>query len=579
LSDTAKHLIVEQAARTSQFLADVPETEFADAIPTIEAQLGVAFDPQVRLENIHRFLHDDVTDLCELREMLWQEIVICDALRRFVVGSRAFDEAALRQQVEEEWRAELESRERKFRREMKLLRRNVEQEIRQQVSEELEAKLAKRIRCDLTKRLRKEIADELAPQIRKQTIFEVEPRFRRQAEKEMAKQIRSDVIADLQAGLHHSDDEELDELRRQLTPKIEESVREQTIAELTPRIRKDVEREMSHQVITDLRSHDNDPRAERDHHFDEFAAQVQDEVARLRQQITESVRETIRMETEAELVPRLSKMLRSEIIAELKQHIQQRDGDDEQLAQLVDELQSQLRDELRRQTTAEFDELIRQRTDQIREETEKDLRPTLSTEIEADLRQRLADEIEAKVSKRLRREIERELREKVVDDLRREMEETIREKVRVELVPILTEQIREADDTDSQFAELYELICEALGLTSEGFSRAAFADVCRRIAREVLDLRTRFGISGDLLQFILDLQCENAHLDQLHTQTRSLLVRQAQLISELRQSAHTARWRKWADRLYKAITRTTPPANDPAAVRRGIEEYVNAHIE
>jgi hypothetical protein len=569
LSETAKHLIVEQAARTTQFLADVPETEFPDVIPTIEAQLDVTFDPHVRLENIRRFVNDDVTEVRELREMLWQEVVICDALRRFIVGSRAFDESALRQQVEQEWREELESKERKFKRELKSMRQSVEQEIRQQVSDELEVKLSKRIRSDLTKRLRKEIAEELTPQIREQ----VAPRIRRQAEKELTAQIRSDVIADLRAGLHRGDDEELDELReklrRQLTPKIEESVRERTVAELTPRIRKDVEREMSKRVIADLRSRADDPHTQRDQHLDELAKQLRDEVTRLRRQITEeleeSVRqtatETIRKETEAELVPRLSKRLRSEIIADLKQRIQRReddDGSDQQLAQLVDELRSQLRDELRGQITAEFDESIRQRTDRIREETERDLRRTLSTEIEADLRQRLADEIEAKLSKRLRPEIERELREKVIDGLRREMEETIREKVRLELVPILTKQIW--DETDSQCAELHELICEELGITSDGFSRAAFADVCRRIAREVLELRTRLGISNDLLQFVVDLQCENAHLDQLHTHTRSLLVRQAQLISELRQSSHTARWREWTDRLYKAIKRATPPA-------------------
>jgi hypothetical protein len=557
LSETAKLLIVEQAGRTTQFLADIPETEFADAIPTIEAQLGVTFDPHVRLENIRHSVNDDMTDVRELQEMLWQEVVINDALRRFLVGS------ALRQQVEQEWH---ESKER----ELTSLRQKLEQEIRQQVSEELEAKLSKRIRSDLTKRLRKEIAEELTPQIRKQAISEVVPGIRRQAEKELTAQIRSDVITDLRAGVHRGDLDELREkLRRELTPKIEESVRNQTVAELTPRIRKDAEREMSRRVIAELWS-GNDLRAQRDQHPDELAKQVRDEVTRLRRQITDSVRETIRRETEAELIPRLSKRIRSEIIADLKQRIERREGNDQQIAQLVDEL--------RRQITVEFDELIRERTDQIREETERDLRRTLSTEIEADLRRRLADEIEAKLSKRLRQEIERELREKVVDGLRREMEETIREKVRIELVPILTKQIREADDTDSQFAELYELLCEALGLTNDGFSRAAFADICRRIAREMRELRTRFGVSGDLLQFVLDLQCENAHLDQLHTQTRSLLVRQAQIISELKQNAPTARWRKWANRLYKAIKRATPPPDDYAAVRRGIEEYVNAHI-
>jgi hypothetical protein len=633
LSETAKYLIVEQAARTSQFLADIPETEFADVIPTIESQLGIKFDSHVHLENIRHFLNDEVTDAGELREMLWQEIVICDALRRFLVRSHAVDESALREQIEQEFREELESKERKFKRELKSTRQTLEREIRQQVSEELEAKLSKRIHSDLTRRLRREIVEELTPQIREQAISEIAPRIQRQAEKELTKQIRSEVIANLQTGFHGGDDSDLDELRarlseqirdsltpklrrqltEELTPKIEESVREQTIAELTPRIRKEAERELvakvSSRLTPDVRSRidDDDPRAQREPHLDELARQLRSEVTRelsprLRRQIAdeveESVREAttakIRREAEADLVPRLSKKLRSEIIADLKQRIQRRDGgdaDDQQLVQLMDELRSQLRDELtpklrteiKEEMTSEFDDLIRQRTveltDRIREETERDLRPTLSRQIEDDLRRRLTEELEAKLSKGLRRQIESEVLEQVVEELRGEMEETIREKVRVELTPILTKQIRDGDDTDSQLSELYDLICEALGLTNEGFSRAGFLDVCRRIAGDVLELRTRFGISGDLVQFVLDLQCENAHLDQLHTQTRSLLVRQAQLISDLRQSAHTTRWREWADRLYRAIKRATPPADNYAAVRHAIEEYVTACIE
>ena len=89
--------------------------------------------------------------------------------------------------------------------------------------------------------------------------------------------------------------------------------------------------------------------------------------------------------------------------------------------------------------------------------------------------------------------------------------------------------------------------------------------------------------SGTLTQLFVDLSAQVAHLDQLHTQTRALLVRQAQIISELRQQVGLRSWTEWAKRINKMLTENSTAAgnsfntnncDDVVELRLEIEEQI-----
>jgi hypothetical protein len=86
IPSTTQPLMLEQVSRTTKFLADLPDSECAEIIPTIEAQLNFQFNPSRREEDLRRFIKQEVTDPHELSELLFQEIMICDAEQRFLVN-------------------------------------------------------------------------------------------------------------------------------------------------------------------------------------------------------------------------------------------------------------------------------------------------------------------------------------------------------------------------------------------------------------------------------------------------------------------------------------------------------------
>ena len=69
------------------------------------------------------------------------------------------------------------------------------------------------------------------------------------------------------------------------------------------------------------------------------------------------------------------------------------------------------------------------------------------------------------------------------------------------------------------------------------------------------------------------MQQQIQHLDQLHTQTRGLLVRQSEIINNLRPS--TA-WLTWAQRLHRVMCGGERAPDDVDELRMGIEEMVMA---
>jgi hypothetical protein len=173
------------------------------------------------------------------------------------------------------------------------------------------------------------------------------------------------------------------------------------------------------------------------------------------------------------------------------------------------------------------------------------------------------------------RAFQEQIRDEVKWELRNEMEDTIRENVKLELTPIITKQLRRSLCSEAQFAELFSLVCKANGTSENGFSMDAFVEECGGLANDVFQVRKALSIpEGPFLRFFSELQIENSHLDQLHTQTRSLLVRQAQMIAELRELAHTSSWTAWAKRIYWLINRENIASDDVAEVKEAVEASI-----
>ena len=81
-----------------------------------------------------------------------------------------------------------------------------------------------------------------------------------------------------------------------------------------------------------------------------------------------------------------------------------------------------------------------------------------------------------------------------------------------------------------------------------------FSKFATRLSTDVIEIRQICSKPfGSLTQLFVDLNAQVAHLDQLHTQTRSLLVRQAQIISELRQQVGLRSWTEWALKISRML--------------------------
>lgn len=315
---------------------------------------------------------------------------------------------------------------------------------------------------------------------------------------------------------------------------------------------------------------------------DELTPLIRDEVGRgLEAKIRKETKAALIPIIEAELTPRLTAEIEAELTPRIEESVRGR-------------LEKTLRRSLRRDLEPEVREQL---TPLIAEEQKRKLAPVIRAQIEEEVtealrreerkaaeaelrkaRQAIRAEVEQEMKQKLRKQLEIErdgVRDDVKRELRGEMEETIRENVRLELTPILTKQLRKTLINERQFADLFVIICEANGTEGAEFSMAAFFEECGRLAADVVQLRKAFGIeSGPFLRFFSDMQFENSHLDQLHTQTRALLVRQAQMIAELRELAQMSSWNAWARKIYWLINREDVASDDVAEVRKAVEESI-----
>lgn len=125
-------------------------------------------------------------------------------------------------------------------------------------------------------------------------------------------------------------------------------------------------------------------------------------------------------------------------------------------------------------------------------------------------------------------------------------------------------------------AEVYQMICKALyyqgnEFNSDNFfaSIAALVQICNEV-REHFNIRTR-----KLLPALIELEIRCQHMDQLHTQTRSIMVRQSLIIDDLRKQTGSASWVAWSHRIYELLYgKDKPQIDDVSELRLAIEEGV-----
>jgi hypothetical protein len=82
LPETARNLLLEQAARTSAFIADFPKS--TSTLGNVDTVLGLNVDCDRRSELIAQFLETDEISDDELRPLFLQEVMITSALRRYI---------------------------------------------------------------------------------------------------------------------------------------------------------------------------------------------------------------------------------------------------------------------------------------------------------------------------------------------------------------------------------------------------------------------------------------------------------------------------------------------------------------
>ena len=285
LPETTKHLILEQAARTSKFLSELGEG--SSVIGDIEEQLGLKFNATHRLSDLRRFIQGQVADQRELAEMLWQEIVICEVLRRFVQNLSAKRESVdraqeLRRRASDDTneleleiqrlRKELQRRgsvdeeairaqfEREFEQKKKELKRKLTLQIREEereAADDVQSKLAEKIRRELRAKIeaevRESLRDEIEDEVRREFTEKVEPQLRRDIAKQTAKMlrgsIRDEVEDDLRSQIEADTRAKVErELRPSLTREIRASLRE----EMRPKIVKEVEAELKPRVKAEV---------------------------------------------------------------------------------------------------------------------------------------------------------------------------------------------------------------------------------------------------------------------------------------------------------------------------------------
>ena len=306
--------------------------------------------------------------------------------------------------------------------------------------------------------------------------------------------------------------------------------------------------------------------------------------------------------------------IRKQIRAQYDSELQQKENQIQERLRSKNDLDIQQKEnQIRKQLSTQYDSELQQKENQIQErlrskydldlqQKESQIRKQLSTQYDLELQQkenqiqeRLRSKYdldlqqkESQIRKQLSTQYDLELQQKE-KQIRAALEPQIREEIMNELSPNSNE-IRPNNNTnnlnaferdfkgtdkhpldDQYLFKIYNSLCEACGI-SPSFSQfnvnlrksensdqllSLILDNAYSLASDISKLRSRLSYNKkgrfDFLSKFEELENQVAHLDQLHTQTRALLVKQSQIISDLRMKAGSASWISWAKNLYTIL--------------------------
>lgn len=342
---------------------------------------------------------------------------------------------------------------------------------------------------------------------------------RRQIRREMESEIRQDLEDQIRLSIESDVRKQLEtEIRSEIEDAVKTEVELDVYDSVEKSVRSRLERELTPKIKAEL-----SPKVERE----------------LAHTLTPVIMKKVHQEMEQQIVAQTERKLRRELTARVREEVRQ---------EVEDELRPEIERSVRLSMTQKLEEERREMEDEIREEIEKSVRE--------DERRQIKSDLEKSVRLSMKQELEKE---------RSQMEEEIREEVERSLREERTELLLEEEE---QREPIRVLVKEAIG----GAGDVPFMTMVEDLASEVIALRKQLGGQGNsLAQKVADLIAQNDHLDQLHTQTRSLLVRQAHVISELRDNGGET-WKTWAKGVSKILGLRA--LDDEGSLRVAIEDAI-----
>ena len=303
---------------------------------------------------------------------------------------------------------------------------------------------------------------------------------------------------DEQDHMSQVEDEVRAQLEEQLKPVVEKKVRSELTSQLTPYIEQEIREQLSSQI------HEEEEQR--------YQEELEDEI---RRKVENELYQTIREQLINELTEQLKQQLRPEIEDELRPEIEQ---------QLSEQLTAKIGDDLRSQIYAEleqtFEEYYKSKISQVSKNIEDQLRAILHDEYQNQLNIKLIKERE-----RISAEIEKSLRKN--PSFIAEIEREIRKRD--------PPASKLSHETLNALSQAYDKLCEAIAIKSTTFNFNDFVSAILLTADILIEFRKHFNLkTGQILKPMIELEQQVQHLDQLHTQTRALLVRQSQIIANLR---------------------------------------------
>lgn len=259
LPETSVRLIIEQASKTAQFLDNINDKYSDNPIPSIEEQLGFKYNGKRRLHDIKKFVKGESMNLNEMKEMLWQEIVINDILRRMLEKNKSKEdismikkqlkkelipkiESKLRQQIKQERESQIPNKEHEEfnKNDIELIK------LKKEIAKELKPKLESKIRSELEYSLREEIKDELTPQIESRLNMKLKAKLmneiKPQIASEMKESIKKEYIPKIKKKLQERNNQKLRaEIENELRPILISELKPILIKKLKEKIKRNME--------------------------------------------------------------------------------------------------------------------------------------------------------------------------------------------------------------------------------------------------------------------------------------------------------------------------------------------------